>query len=291
MEHSGKLTEMDPMPMWSPVPSDHGAQRSRSPLIPTGEFDGPRPEGVAPHMEPGGYKTERSGSAAPYSHPAYQPMPPPPQQQQMYAPPPTDPMMMTPGPYTQEPEALDINTLRQSCQQNLRGYLALKQEYRRYGGNASDGRLRSQTDLVLSDLLGLQMEVRNLAREAQNHRWRKWFMGGIFASFIPLVRRIFRRSNDEDSKVASNDTEYAFQRSRNILTRIKDSVFGVGRLASIGFFVFAVLYIFQNEVSLRVARTTHKRIKQLSDRIMAGDDTLEERDLRVLGGWRWRILL
>ncbi|KAM3557822.1 hypothetical protein ARSEF4850_004887 [Beauveria asiatica] len=280
MEHSGKLTEMDPMPMWSPAQSDHGVQRSRSPLIPTGEFDGPRPEGVAPHMEPGGYKTERSGSAAPYSHPAYQPMPPPPQQQQMYAPPPTDPMMMTPGPYTQEPEALEIDTLRQSCQQNLRGYLALKQEYRRYGGNASDGRLRSQTDLVLSDLLGLQMEVRNLAREAQNHRWRKWLMGGIFASFIPLVRRIFRRSNDEDSKVASNDTEYAFQRSRNILTRIKDSVFGVGRLASIGFFVFAVLYIFQNEVSLRVARTTQKRIKQLSDRIIAGDDTLEERDLR-----------
>ncbi|KAM3467275.1 hypothetical protein NHJ6243_000306 [Beauveria neobassiana] len=236
MEHSGKLTEMDPMPMWSPAPSDHGAQRSRSPLIPTGDFDGPRMEGMAPHTEHKGYKTERSGSAAPYSHPEYQPMPPPPPQQQMYAPPPTEPMMMTPGPYMQEPEALDIDTLRQSCQYNLRGYLALKQDYRRYGGNASDGRLQSQTDLVLSDLLGLQMEVRNLAREAQNHRWRKWLMGGIFASFIPLVRRIFRRSNDEDSKVASNDTEYAFQRSRNILARIKDSVFGVGRLASIGFF-------------------------------------------------------
>ncbi|KGQ08428.1 Putative methyltransferase-like protein C27D7.08c [Beauveria bassiana D1-5] len=222
MEHSGKLTEMDPMPMWSPAPSDHGAQRSRSPLIPTGDFDGPRMEGMAPHTEHKGYKTERSGSAAPYSHPEYQPMPPPPPQQQMYAPPPTEPMMMTPGPYMQEPEALDIDTLRQSCQYNLRGYLALKQDYRRYGGNASDGRLQSQTDLVLSDLLGLQMEVRNLAREAQNHRWRKWLMGGIFASFIPLVRRIFRRSNDEDSKVASNDTEYAFQRSRNILARIKD---------------------------------------------------------------------
>ncbi|KAM3483858.1 hypothetical protein MY8738_002755 [Beauveria namnaoensis] len=243
MEHSGKLTEMDPMPMWSPAPSDHGAQRSRSPLIPTGDFDGPRTEGMAPDTEHEGYKTERSGSAAPYSHPAYQPMPPPPPQQQMYAPPPTEPMMMTPGPYMQEPEALDIDTLRQSCQYNLRGYLALKQEYRRYGGSASDGRLQSQTDLVLSDLLGLQMEVRNLAREAQNHRWRKWLMGGIFASFVPLVRRIFRRSNDEDSKVASNDTEYAFQRSRSILARIKDSVFGVGRLASIGFFNLDLLLL------------------------------------------------
>lgn len=111
------------------------------------------------------------------------------------------------------------------------------------------------------------------------------------ASFIPLVRRIFRRGNDDDSKVASNDTEYAFQRSRSILARIKDSVLGVGKLASIASFVFSVLYIFQNEVSLRVARTAEKRLGLLVDRIYGGDLTLEERDLRVLEGWRWRVLL
>lgn len=105
------------------------------------------------------------------------------------------------------------------------------------------------------------------------------------------MRRIFRRGSDDDSQIASNDTEYAFQRSKAILSRIKNSIFGVGKLASIAVFVFSVLYIFQNEVSLRVARTTQKRIKQLSDRIQAGDYTLEERDMKVLDGWRWRILL
>lgn len=105
------------------------------------------------------------------------------------------------------------------------------------------------------------------------------------------MRRIFRRGNDEDSQVASNDTEYAFQRSRSLLARIKDSVFGKGGYASIGFFVFAVLYIFQNEVTLRVARTIQKRMKQLSEKIREGDYELEERDMRALEGWRWRVLL
>lgn len=116
-------------------------------------------------------------------------------------------------------------------------------------------------------------------------------MNHLSASFIPLVRRIFRRGNDEESQAVSNDTEYAFQRSKNLLARIRDSIFGRGGYASIGFFVFAVLYIFQNEVSLRVAKTIQKRIKQLSDRLQGGDHTIDERDMKVLEGWRWRILL
>ncbi|XWW98855.1 hypothetical protein V2A60_006858 [Cordyceps javanica] len=288
MDHSSKLTEMDPMPIWSPAPSDHGARRSRSPLVPSSGFADNPSEGMALRLGPEGQIPDHPGSVAAFGPPMSQPMPPPPPQQ-MFAPPPTGPMPMAPA-YMQGQDKRDIRTLRQSCQQNFREYLALQQQYRQFGGNVSD-RLRSQTDLVLSDLLSLQLEVRDLARAAQNHRWRKWLMGGIFASFIPLVRRIFRRNDDEGSKVASNDTEYAFHRSKNILARIKDSVFGVGRLASIAFFVFAALYIFQNEVSLRVAKTTQKRIRQLSDRIHEGDYTLEERDLRVLEGWRWRILL
>ncbi|KAJ4158714.1 uncharacterized protein LMH87_009228 [Akanthomyces muscarius] len=287
MDHSSKLTELDPMPIWTPAPSDHGAQRSRSPVPYTGGFDGNPTEGMALHLGPEGHIPDHPGSVADFARPASQPMP----AQQTFAPPPTGPAGTTPAPHMQEHEALDIRTLRQSCQYNLREYLAVQQEYMRYGGNVANSRLRHQTGMVLGDLMTLQMEVRELARTAQNHRWRKWLMGGIFASFIPLVRRIFRRDDDDDAKVASNDTEYAFQRSKSILSRIKNSVFGVGKLASIGFFVFAVLYIFQNEVSLRVARTTQKRLKQLSDRIREGDSTLEERDMRVLEGWRWRVLL
>jgi hypothetical protein len=111
------------------------------------------------------------------------------------------------------------------------------------------------------------------------------------ASFIPLVRRIFRRGDDEASLAASNDTEYAFNKSKGLLDYIKEGVLGNGSFAKIAFFVFAVLYVFQNEVSLRVARTMHKRIKRLVARVEMGDTELDERDIKILDGWRWRILL
>ncbi|OAR05820.1 hypothetical protein LLEC1_06724 [Akanthomyces lecanii] len=287
MDHATKLTELDPMPIWTPVPSEHDVRRSRSPAPYTGSFDGNPPEGMALRLGPEGLIPDHPGSVADFGRPVSQPVPP----QQTLAPPPEGPAGMMPAPYRKERGALDIRTLRQSCQYNLREYLAVQQEYLRCGGNAADSRVRHQTGMVLDDLMTLQMEVRELARAAQNHRWRKWLMGGIFASFIPLVRRIFRRGSNDDADAASNDTEYAFQKSKNILSRVTNSIFGVGKLASIGFFVFAVLYIFQNEVSLRVARTTQKRLKQLSDRVQEGDITLSERDMRVLEGWRWRVLL
>lgn len=163
MDHSSKLTELDPMPIWTPAPSDHGAQRSRSPMPYTGGFDGGPPEGMALHLGPEGHIPDHPGSVAEFGRPASQPMLP----QQTFA------------PHMQEHEALDIRTLRQSCQYNLRGYMAVQQEYMRYGGNVADSRLRHQTGMVLGDLMTLQMEVRELAQRAQDHRWRKWLMGGI----------------------------------------------------------------------------------------------------------------
>ena len=111
------------------------------------------------------------------------------------------------------------------------------------------------------------------------------------ASFIPLVRRIFRRGSDEDSVESSNDTEYAFKRSKGLISRIKDSVLGKGSLAGVAFFVFAVLYVFQNEVSLRVAKTVQKRIRRLAARIERGDPEVDDKDIKMLQGWRWRVLL
>jgi hypothetical protein len=57
------------------------------------------------------------------------------------------------------------------------------------------------------------------------------------------------------------------------------------------FFVFAVLYVFQNEVSLRVAKTVNKRIKKLYSRLERGDQDVTEKDMQILEGWRWRVLL
>jgi hypothetical protein len=75
-----------------------------------------------------------------------------------------------------------------------------------------------------------------------------------------------------------------------MLSRILESTGGRGGLASVAFFVFAVLYVFQNEVSLRVARTVAKRLKRLSAKVESGDQEINEKDMEMLRGWRWNIL-
>ena len=51
-----------------------------------------------------------------------------------------------------------------------------------------------------------------------------------------------------------------------------------------------MLFIFQNEVKLRVARTIRKRVRKLCARLEAGDETIEDADLEIFDGWRWRIV-
>lgn len=107
---------------------------------------------------------------------------------------------------------------------------------------------------------------------------------------VPAVRAIWKRpQHDSDS---SNSTEYAFRKSKSLITRILSAVrSSFGGLASVTFFVFAVLYVFQNEVSLRVAKTVSKRLKRLHAKVERGDQEITQADLKLLRGWRWRILL
>lgn len=63
-----------------------------------------------------------------------------------------------------------------------------------------------------------------------------------------------------------------------------------GALASMALFVMSVLYVFQAEVSLRVARTVSKRLKRLIQRIEIGNEALDDKDLDLFKGWRWRVL-
>ncbi|RWA04319.1 hypothetical protein EKO27_g10786, partial [Xylaria grammica] len=141
------------------------------------------------------------------------------------------------------------------------------------------------------DLRALRSEVAIVLKTAQANRWRKWLLGGIVAAIIPAVRKIFRRSSDD--KVSSNDTEHAFRKSKSLIARILDSVRVNGKsgFASIAFFVLAVLYVFQSEVSLRVARTVSKRLKTLVAKVEDGVEDVGDQDLKLLSGWRWRVLL
>jgi hypothetical protein len=101
---------------------------------------------------------------------------------------------------------------------------------------------------------------------------------------------VFRRPS-EDAESA-NDTEYAFRRSKSLVSRIVGStVRGGGAFASVAFFVLSVLYVFQAEVSLRVAKTVSKRLKKLAAKIERGEEAIGERDLEIFVGWRWRVLM
>lgn len=111
-------------------------------------------------------------------------------------------------------------------------------------------------------------------------------------AFIPAVRKLFRRGFDDESKTSSNDTEYAFRKSKDLLSRMRNGVLG-GKtyLAGVAFFVFAVMFVFQNEVTYRVARTVHRRIKKLCNKIEYDDPNIGDWDLDLLEGWRWRVIL
>ncbi|KAB5540288.1 hypothetical protein GE09DRAFT_1225742 [Coniochaeta sp. 2T2.1] len=183
----------------------------------------------------------------------------------------------------------DIRDRRPSVEYRLQEYMSLQRRRYRTDEVGIDERLRVQAAHVLTDLGRLREEVYTMAKAAESHRWRRWITGAVVASFIPAIRAIFRRPAGE--KETSNDTEYAFRKTRSLIARIRESLPGKGRLATLAFFVFAVLYVFSNEVSLRVARTISKRLKRLSSKIENGQEDIDENDLDVLNGWRWRILL
>ncbi|KAK2594505.1 hypothetical protein QQS21_007786 [Conoideocrella luteorostrata] len=194
------------------------------------------------------------------------------------------------------PASMDLRNLKVNAQFHLREYLSVRNKLRQGGAGGPavyelESRLRTQAGMVLGDLSNLQAEVRALAKSAQSSRWSRFLVGGAIAAFIPAVRRIFRRGSDEESQVSSNDTEYAFRKSKGLLAGMKNTILGGGALAKIAFFVFAILYVFQNEVTIRVARTLNKRLKNLTERVERGDHDIEESDLRVFDGWRWRVVL
>ncbi|UNI20484.1 hypothetical protein JDV02_006565 [Purpureocillium takamizusanense] len=247
--------------------------------------------GIALHLGPESQIPDHPGSmvGVPQVQPPQAYYPPPP----AVAPP---PQAVTAAAAAGPGQDLDMRDLKTSCQVGLRELSGMQRLRRESGGAAGvESRIRAQAGLVLGDLRALQDEVRGLVKAAEDHRWRRWIFGGLIATFIPAVRRIFRRGGhddaDADSRLSSNGTEYAFRRSRGLMARIKDGVLGSGSLAKMAFFVFAVLYVFQNEVSLRVARTVQKRVRRLMERVERGDEDVGEKDVRMLDGWRWRVLL
>ncbi|ROW04563.1 hypothetical protein VMCG_04944 [Cytospora schulzeri] len=192
--------------------------------------------------------------------------------------------------YSPQEVPANIKAARSSVEYGLGQLRSL--QHRRYRPDevGVEERLRIQAASVLGDLRVLRGEVSDLIRAAERHRWRKWLLGGVIAALVPAVRTLWQRPRHDHP--SSSNTEYAFLRSKSLIQRILRSLRkGLGGLATVTFFVFAVLYVFQNEVSLRVARTMSKRLKRLSAKIERGDEELNEADVKLLRGWRWRVLL
>ncbi|KAL6910265.1 hypothetical protein GGI43DRAFT_427008 [Trichoderma evansii] len=219
----------------------------------------------------------------PYEYPTQRPL------QQLQS-----PMQQLQSPYNPMVPQLDMKDVKASCQRNIKHLMYLQGQRRGYDYASQvdlEWQISSQTGILIGEVRTLQNEVRRMVKNAKNHQWRRWLFGGFLATFIPIVRKLFRRGSDHESLASSNNTEYAFRKSKGLLQRIKDSVLGHHHLASIAFFVFSVMYVFQNEVTLRVAKTVQKRLKKLSQRLEYSNQEVDEKDLKVLEGWRWRVLL
>jgi len=77
----------------------------------------------------------------------------------------------------------DIVTARTNSQVGLREFadLVKKRQNAPPGSTLSsdiDARIRSTGGLLLRDLKLLRLELRDLARSKESHRWRRWLVGG-----------------------------------------------------------------------------------------------------------------
>ncbi|KAI7779556.1 hypothetical protein LA080_000745 [Diaporthe eres] len=192
--------------------------------------------------------------------------------------------------YSPQEIPTNIKTARLSVEHGLKELISLQQRRSQLEGVAFLDQFRLQSAHVLGDLDALRGEVSDMISAAERHRWRRWLLGGLAAVLVPAVRAMWKRPQHDSE--SSNSTEYAFQKSKSLITRILGAVrSSFGGLASVTFFVFAVLYVFQNEVSLRVAKTVSKRLKRLYAKVERGEQEITQADLKLLRGWRWRILL
>ncbi|POS76717.1 hypothetical protein DHEL01_v204888 [Diaporthe helianthi] len=177
--------------------------------------------------------------------------------------------------YSPQEVPKNIKTARLSVEHGLKRLIILQQRQAQADGVAFLDQYRLQSANVLGDLMALRGEVSDACQRAV---------------IIPAVKAVWNRPRHHSE--SSNNTEYAFLKSKSLIARILNAVrSSFGGLASVTFFVFAVLYVFQNEVSLRVAKSMSKRLKRLHAKVERGDQEITQADLKILCGWRWRILL
>lgn len=80
-------------------------------------------------------------------------------------------------------ESLNIRAARTRAQSALQEYLSLQAKRKRASSSAKssklDEQLRAQGARAMQDLMAVRKEVRNMIKEAEKHRWRKWLIGSL----------------------------------------------------------------------------------------------------------------
>lgn len=74
----------------------------------------------------------------------------------------------------------------------LREYMTLQNKSKRMDGSVStldlQNQMRNQSGLVVLELKRLQADLRDVAKKGEDHRWRRWLVGGAMSvSFSTLI--------------------------------------------------------------------------------------------------------
>lgn len=180
------LETVEPTPMseassWVPPLALRLGPESQIPDHPGSVWDVPRPSN----------NYGRRPSSPSLSHQQYT-YPPPPQDymysHDMYAHQQQQQQAGMTGMAIQPGSAVDASQLLTQCRFVLSEYQGLLARRRRASTaslNEIDARVRGQQAAVLHSLGELQIEVHDMVKEAKNHRWRKWLLGGVV--YVALV--------------------------------------------------------------------------------------------------------
>ncbi|KAJ2894325.1 hypothetical protein MKZ38_007721 [Zalerion maritima] len=187
-----------------------------------------------------------------------------------------------------------LRAARVDTESALREYLDIQQRARLGASLEDKERVKRLASRALHEVKELRKEIGTLVKKKEGGRIGRFVVGGIVAGTIPIIKRFFHRP----AKSSASKTEYAYSKSQSMVSRILTMVKNAGWTASIFVLVLAALYVFQAEVMIRVAKTVHKRLKRLVIKMEEGERlgrdgmvVMEDSDLKVLKGWRWRVLL
>lgn len=83
---------------------------------------------------------------------------------------------------TQTPTPPNLRNVRATCEYNLREYITLKAKMQQNNTGLPNHemslRLRSHANAAMGDLHSLQSVLKTTVKAAENHRWRRWVVGG-----------------------------------------------------------------------------------------------------------------